>query len=83
MELADIRIALHRIRMEYVEMPEMKLTLGQMRRLLNLPVDACEVALATLVDTEFLVQRADGAFVRGPALASAILNQMETLARTM
>jgi hypothetical protein len=54
-----------------------------MRRLLNLPVDACEVALATLVDTGFLVQRADGAFVRGPALASAILNQMETLARTM
>jgi hypothetical protein len=83
MELADIRIALHRIRMEYVEMPEMKLTLGQMRRLLNLPVDACEVALATLVDTGFLVRRTDGAFVRGPALASAILTQMETLARTM
>ena len=83
MELADIRIALHRIRMEYVEMPEMKLTLAQMRRLLNLPVDACEVALATLVDTGFLVRRPDGAFVRGPALVSSILTQMEALARTM
>jgi hypothetical protein len=83
MELADIREALHRIRMEYVEMPEMKLTLAQMRRLMNLPIDACEVALATLVDSGFLVRRQDGAFVRGPAMVSAVLNQMESLARTM
>jgi DNA-binding IclR family transcriptional regulator len=83
MELADIREALHRIRMEYVEMPEMKLTVAQMRRLMNLPIDTCEVALATLVDSGFLVRRQDGAFVRGPALVSAVLNQMESLARTM
>jgi DNA-binding IclR family transcriptional regulator len=83
MELADIREALHRIRMEYVEMPEMKLTVAQMRRLLNLPMDSCEVALATLVDSGFLVRRRDGAFVRGPALVSAVLSQMESLARTM
>ena len=83
MELADIREALHRIRMEYVEMPEMKLTLAQMRRLMNLPMDTCEVALATLVDSGFLVRRQDGAFVRGPALVSAVLSQMESLARTM
>ena len=69
MELADIREALHRIRMEYLEMPEMKLTLAQTRRLMNLPLEATEVALATLVDTGFLVQRHDGAFVRGPAFA--------------
>ena len=69
MELADIREALHRIRMEYLEMPEMKLTLAQTRRLMNLPLEATEVALARLVDTGFLVQRHDGAFVRGPALA--------------
>ena len=83
MELADIREALHRIRMEYVEMPEMKLTLAQMRRLMNLPIDTCEVALATLVDSGFLVRRQDGAFVRGPALVSVVLNKMESLARTM
>ena len=83
MELADIREALHRIRMEYVEMPEMKLTLAQNRRLMNLPLDSCEVALASLVDSGFLVRRQDGAFVRGPALVSAGLNQMESLARTM
>lgn len=67
MDAADIREALHRIRMEYVEMPEMKLTLSQLRRLMNLPLDSCEVALATLVDSGFLVRRRDGAFVRGPA----------------
>ena len=83
MELADIREALHRIRMEYLEMPEMKLTLPQMRRLMNLPLDPCEVALATLVESGFLVRRPDGAFVRGPALVSAALNQMESLARTV
>jgi len=83
MERADIRIALHRIRMEYVEMPEMKLTQAQTRRLLNLPVDVCDVALATLVDSGFLVRRPDGAFVRGPALASAVLTQMEALARAL
>ena len=83
MELADIREALHRIRMEYLEMPEMKLTLPQMRRLMNLPLDPCEVALATLVESGFLVRRQDGAFVRGPALVSAALNQMESLARTV
>ena len=83
MELEDIREALHRIRMEYVEMPEMKLTVAQMRRLMNLPIDTCEVALATLVDSGFLVRRQDGAFVRGPALVSVVLNKMESLARTM
>jgi DNA-binding IclR family transcriptional regulator len=83
MELAHIREALHRIRMEYVEMPEMKLTVAQMRRLMNLPIDTCEVALATLVDSGFLVRRRDGAFVRGPALVSVVLNKMESLARTM
>lgn len=83
MELTEIREALHRIRMEYVEMPEMKLTLAQMRRLLNLQLEPCEIALATLVDTGFLVRRQDGAFVRGPALTSVVFRQSETLARTM
>ena len=50
--------------MEYVEMPEMKLTLRQTRRLFNLSTDACAVALATLVDVGFLVQSREGAFLR-------------------
>jgi hypothetical protein len=81
-ELTEIREALHRIRMEYVEMPEMKLTLLQMRRLMNLPIDVCEVALATLVDSGFLVRRPDGAFIRGPAFVSTVLHKA-TFAQTM
>jgi hypothetical protein len=83
MELTEIRDALHRIRMEYVEMPEMKLTLAQMCRLLNLPLEPCEVALASLVDSGFLVQRRDGAFVRGPALVSVVQTHLDALARAM
>jgi hypothetical protein len=63
MELSEVREALLRIQMEYTEMPEMKLTLPQARRLMNLPLDACEVALATLVQTGFLVQSRTGAFL--------------------
>ena len=65
MELANIRYAMTRIQMEYIEMPEMKLTLAQVRRLLNLPIDDCEVALATLVQSGFLRQASDSAFLRG------------------
>lgn len=65
MELADVRAALNRIQSEYTEMPEMKLTEHQVCRLLGLPPDACDVALATLVQAGFLVQTRDGAFLRG------------------
>lgn len=81
MDVKEVREALVRIQMEYVEMPEMKLTLLQTRRLFNLTAEACAVALATLVDVGFLVQSRDGAFLRsggmsrpepaGPALRRA------------
>lgn len=69
MELVHVREALLRIQMEYSEMPEMKLTLPQVRRLLNLPSDACEVAVATLVDVGFLVRAKDGGFRRSQDFA--------------
>jgi hypothetical protein len=52
------------MQMEYVEMPELKLTLWQASRLWTLPIDMCEAALATLVATGFLVQTTDGAYRR-------------------
>lgn len=64
MERTDVREALTRIQMEYTEMPEMKLTLLQVRRLMNLPLDACEAALAALVQSGFLMQSRTGAFLR-------------------
>ncbi len=72
MDLQTIQAALARIRSEYTEMPEMKLTLHQIRRLLNVPADACEVALAALVESGFLARREDGSFGRpGPVAADA------------
>ena len=71
MDVKEVREALHRIQMEYLEMPEMKLTLRQTRRLFNLSADACAVALATLVDVGFLVQSRDGAFLRSDGMRAA------------
>ena len=71
MDVKEIRDALHRIQMEYVEMPEMKLTMRQTGRLFNLSADACSVALATLVDVGFLVQSRDGAFLRSDGMLRA------------
>lgn len=56
--------AILRIAMEYVEMPDLILTVHQVRRLLNLPIDLCELALEALVAREFLMKTRAGAFLR-------------------
>jgi len=63
-EAADVRT---RIQMVYMEMPEIRLTRQQIRRLLSLPVDACEEALGALVNCGFLVESLEGVLVRGRA----------------
>jgi hypothetical protein len=55
---------LMRIRMEFLEMPGMRLTRSQARRLWNLNQPACDHVLDTLVEQGFLKQAADGAFLR-------------------
>lgn len=55
---------LQQIRMEYVEMPDLKLTLPQARRLFALPLDECQAALESLVSAGFLALSRDGAFLR-------------------
>jgi len=52
------------IRMEYVELPGLKLTLWQTQRLWNLPEDVCRQALTVLTQSRFLTRAADGAYVR-------------------
>ena len=59
-----MREALLRIRTEYVEMPDLKLTGRQAQRLWNLSQDVCEAALAVLVSEGFLAQVSTGAYVR-------------------
>jgi len=62
-EAVDIE-TLNRIQLEYLEMPDMKLTLPQAGRLWSLRLDVCHRALQLLVDRGFLVRSRDGGFLR-------------------
>ena len=55
---------LHRARGEFLEMPGLRLTVQQARRLWNLETTICETLLSSLVESRFLVRLQDGAFVR-------------------
>jgi hypothetical protein len=81
MELREVKEALSRIRNEFTEMPEMKLTMPQVSRLLCLPTAACEVALATLVDTGFLIRTENGSFVRTTSASVRRLSGSAPMAR--
>src|SRR3954465_3907640 len=59
-----LREALLRIRTEYVEMPDLKLTARQAQRLWNLSTDVCDTALAVLVREGFLGRAVNGSYVR-------------------
>jgi hypothetical protein len=62
--MEGVEKALVRIRIEYIEMPDLKLTGAQARRLWNLPQEVCDAALARLVGTGFLGLTHDGQFLR-------------------
>jgi hypothetical protein len=53
-----------RIQIEYIEMPGLRLTLAQARRLCDAPHAVCVAALSSLVKSGFLWQAGDGSFVR-------------------
>ena len=55
---------LQRVRGEFLEMPGLRLTEPQARRLWNLDQTFCETLLSTLVDAKFLFRTRDGAFMR-------------------
>jgi hypothetical protein len=55
---------LQRIQGEYLEMPGLRLTAAQARRLWGLERDVCDALLAALVDARFLARTRDGAFIR-------------------
>lgn len=58
------RRLVQRIRMEYLEMPGLRLTLDQASRLWNLDRAMCRRLLAELVDERFLVEASAGMFLR-------------------
>ena len=55
---------LQRIQGEFVEMPGLRLTPAQARRLWGLERDVCDALLAALVDAHFLSRTRDGAYIR-------------------
>ena len=64
MECQTVDEAMALMKMEYLEMPELKLTFVQARRLWNLSADVCESALGSLVRSKFLVITREGSYLR-------------------
>lgn len=56
--------AVELIRMEYAEMPNLRLTFWQAQRLWDLSSELCEEALTLLIRSGFLTRAFDGAYVR-------------------
>ena len=64
---------LRRVQGEFLEMPGLRLTEAQARRLWGLDAASCGALLGALVDAKFLFRTRDGAFMRvesAPAKAS-------------
>jgi len=55
---------LNRIKVLYIEMPTLKLTVWQASRLWQLDVDVASSCLSRLVTEHFLAQTSDGQFFR-------------------
>ena len=55
---------LRRVQGEFLEMPGLRLTQPQARRLWGLDAAMCDALLSALVDANFLFRTRDGAFMR-------------------
>ena len=61
---------LRRVQGEFLEMPGLRLTEPQARRLWGLDAASCSALLGALVDAKFLSRTRDGAFVRSDTIPS-------------
>lgn len=57
-------VAVHRVRADYLEMPGLRVTIDQARRLWMLEPSQCRAVLDELVDARFLAISGGGIFVR-------------------
>ncbi|MCU1382269.1 MAG: hypothetical protein JWL71_966 [Acidobacteria bacterium] len=55
---------LRRVQCEFLEMPGLRLTGAQARRMWGLEAATCDALLGVLVDAKFLFKTRDGAFMR-------------------
>lgn len=64
MQFMEVHDATHLLKMEYAEMPDLKLTPWQAQRLFNLSSELCDRALSALTASGFLCRTGDGSYVR-------------------
>jgi hypothetical protein len=62
---------LRRVQGEFLEMPGLRLTGAQARKLWGLDTTMCEALLGALVDAKFLFKTRDGAFMKTDHAASS------------
>jgi hypothetical protein len=61
---ASLGDLLQRVRAEYLEMPGLRLSIGQVHRLFGVDWPLCQQVLNSLVDEKFLCAKADGTYLR-------------------
>jgi hypothetical protein len=64
---------LQRVRGEFLEMPGLRLSEPQARRLWGLDAEQCAALLGALVDAKFLVRTREGAFMKTENAALSVL----------
>jgi hypothetical protein len=62
--LLTMDYVLQRVQGEFLEMPGLRLTEPQARRLWGLDAESCGALLGALIDAKFLFRTRDGAFMR-------------------
>ncbi len=67
----DIAEVLRRVQGEFLEMPGLRLTQPQARKLWGLDEALCDALLGVLIDAKFLFRTRDGAFMRVESAAPA------------
>ena len=59
-----VQDTIDRVRAEYLEMPELRLTLAQIQRFCGVDATICKAVVAGLVDAGFLCVKPDGRYAR-------------------
>lgn len=67
MQIVEVQDVRNQIQLVFMEMPDICLTRHQIRRLLNLQIEACEDAVRSLVTSGFLTESLEGVLGRGSA----------------
>jgi len=74
---------LERIRAEYLEMPGMRLTIGQVQRLCGVGEAVCLLAMDTLVQSNFLCLNSNGTYSRLTEGRPSIQRQAKAALKTI